>query len=151
MGLRLLKTVLIAISLFLAASSVARADGPIVYAVHGAAIDGYDVVAYFHAGEPTRGTAKHHVKWRGAVWYFVSARNRETFESNPRAYAPQYGGYCAYAMVNGHKSKIDPFAWKIVDGQLYLMHGPQQLQLWQGDVEAHVTQADLHWVRSIKR
>lgn len=148
---RLLLAVSLAFGLSMAATAPAQAGNPVVYAVHGAAIDGYDVVSYFQAGAPVRGNAKYRVKWRGAVWYFSSAQNLEQFESNPRAFAPSYGGYCAYAMASGQISSVDPKTWRIVEGRLYLLHNPGAARLWQADVPTHVQRASVHWSKALKR
>ena len=77
---------------------------PVYFATEGAAIHGYDAVSYFAAEAPVRGQANIAVTWKGAQWFFASQQNRERFESNPRAYAPQFGGYCAYAMAHGRSA-----------------------------------------------
>lgn len=122
-----------------------RADQPAVYAVDGAAIGGHDPVAYFTEGRAVRGDPAHAVVWRGAEWRFASARNREAFEANPRAYAPQYGGYCVYAMSKGQAAPTDPEAWKIVQGKLYLNYNRSVQQIWSQDIPGHVAQADTNW------
>ena len=128
-----------------------RADDPSVYAVHGAAIDGYDVVAYFGSGTPIRGQPKHRVKWRGAIWYFASAENQDAFERDPKSYAPRFGGYCAYAMASGLIMSADPFSWRIVDGRLYLMHDPEAARLWRKDTQTHIRTASEHWAATLKK
>jgi YHS domain-containing protein len=59
----------------------------------GVAIDGYDVVAYFTLGQPTKGDSDFSYEWEGAEWRFASAEHLETFKADPEKYAPQYGGY----------------------------------------------------------
>lgn len=148
---RLLSAFLISFGLTLAHSAPAKAGDPLVYAVHGAAIDGYDVVAYFHSGTSVRGQMKYRVKWRGAIWYFSSAQNLERFESDPRAFAPRFGGYCAFAMASGRVSSVDPHTWRIVDGRLYMLHGPEAAKRWQNDIEEHVKNANRHWSLAVKK
>ena len=84
------------------------------------AIRGTDPVAYFTQGGPVAGSADFTHTWNNATWQFSSAENRDLFASNPEQYAPQYGGFCAWAMSQGYTASIDPSAWKIVDGKLYL-------------------------------
>ena len=122
-----------------------RAETPMINATHGAAIGGYDPVAYFEHGAPRKGDPDHNVMWKGAVWFFVTAQNRETFESNPHAYAPRYGGYCAYSVAHGATSPTDPTAWLIHDGRLYLTHNDTVRQMWQKDVDTYVARADQNW------
>ncbi len=84
------------------------------------AIKGYDAVAYFRQGAPVKGSPAFKQQWMGATWLFSSAEIRDLFAADPDKYAPRYGGYCAYAVSEGHTASIDPEAWKIVDGKLYL-------------------------------
>ena len=95
----------------------------------GKAIKGYDPVAYFTEGKPVEGSSDFTAEFDGATWYFASAQNRDAFVADPDKYAPQYGGYCAYAVANGSTAKIDPEAWSVVDGKLYLNYSnPVQAQ-----------------------
>ncbi|WP_245601468.1 YHS domain-containing (seleno)protein [Sedimentitalea nanhaiensis] len=125
----------------------ARADEPIFNARDGAAIDGYDVVAYFTTGEPTSGDPDIAVLWKGAVWLFISDENRERFEANPRAYAPQFGGYCAYGVSSGLVLRTDPRVWQIRDGKLYLIHNAAVWDKWIQDVPGNIERADANWPR----
>ena len=84
------------------------------------AIKGYDPVAYFTEGRPVPGKAEFEHRWENAIWRFSSAGHRELFASAPENYAPRYGGFCAGAMALGWKAPIDPEAWVIIDGKLYL-------------------------------
>ncbi|MFV0512934.1 MAG: YHS domain-containing (seleno)protein [Jhaorihella sp.] len=122
-----------------------RADSPVWYSGDGVAINGYDTVAYFTAGKPVPGRTGIEVEWKGALWRFASRRNRERFEANPRAFAPQYGGYCAYAVSRGHVASTDPRAWKIVDGKLYLTHSPSVFRAWLRDIAGNLALSDANW------
>ncbi len=83
--------------------------------------------------------------WKGAEWRFASQANLDRFEGNPRAFAPQYGGYCAYAMAQGKLLSSDPQAWKIVDGRLYLTHSTQIEKIWARNVNKYIRLANEHW------
>ncbi len=120
-------------------------DLPVFYVTGGAAIAGYDAVSYFNDGTPVRGQPEYAVMWKGAEWHFASAENREAFERNPRAFAPQFGGYCAYAMAMGSLSSTDPKAWQVVDGRLYLTHSPAIERIWSEDPAEYIRMADAHW------
>ena len=72
------------------------------------------------SGKPVEGKKEFKHEWMGAKWYFATAANRDLFKADPDKYAPRYGGYCAYAVAMGKTADIDPNAWKIVDGKLYL-------------------------------
>lgn len=115
------------------------------YANDGTAIGGYDTVAYFTRGAPTMGQPDIAVMWKGAIWHFSSHENREAFEANPRAYAPQFGGYCAYAVALGYTTSTDPQAWKIVDGKLYLVHSRDIEQVWERELTGNIALAEAHW------
>jgi len=122
-----------------------RADAPVFFAGDGAAINGYDTVAYFTDGAPVKGNADFAVMWKGVVWWFSSLQNRETFEADPRSYAPQYGGYCAYAVSRGYRTSTAPEAWQIVAGKLYLIHTVSVHQLWVHDIDRNIARADANW------
>ena len=111
----------------------------------GVAIHGYDPVAYFKAGNPKKGSASFQHTWKGATWWFASAAHRDAFVSDPEKYAPQYGGYCAYAVAKGSTADIDPDAWKIVDGRLYLNYNKKIQQKWEKDQASFITKADAAW------
>ncbi len=113
------------------------------------AIRGTDPVAYFTEGEPVAGSAEFEHEWKGATWRFASAENRDLFVENPEQYAPQYGGYCAYAVANGYTASIDPEAWRIVDDKLYLNFSPRVQRLWQRDIPGHITQANANWPEAL--
>ena len=109
------------------------------------AINGYDTVAYFTEGKPVEGSADHAYEWNGAEWHFASAENLETFKADPEKYAPQYGGYCAYAVAYGSTAKTEPDAWKIVDGKLYLNYDKSIQSRWEEDVPGYIAKVNTNW------
>jgi YHS domain-containing protein len=111
----------------------------------GLAIRGYDPVAYFREHKPVKGSGQFRYTWMGATWLFASAVNRDQFASNPVQYAPQYGGYCSYAVSKGHTASIDPEAWRIVDGKLYLNYSKRVQETWANDVPGNIHKADQNW------
>lgn len=118
---------------------------PQVYAENGIAIRGTDPVAYFTQGEPVSGSAEYTYDWNGATWQFASAEHRDLFAANPEQYAPEYGGYCAWAVSQGYTASIDPEAWKIVDGQLYLNYDKRVQQRWARDIPGNIAKANQNW------
>jgi len=127
--------------------TVAAVGEPVVFQTdEGVAIRGYDPVAYFHEGKPVKGDPAHTVAYEGATWQFASAENRELFAADPGKYAPAYGGYCAYGMAKGGKVPIDPAAWKIVDGTLYLNVNKKVQGWWEADIPTFIAEADANWV-----
>ncbi|MCE8008097.1 YHS domain-containing (seleno)protein [Aestuariivita sp.] len=135
----------------LGAATRARAAQPWFYQADGAAIDGYDAVAYFAEGKPLKGERSFSVMWKGANWYFASAQNRDRFEMDPHAYAPQYGGYCAYAVSRGYTARIDPHAWRIVDEKLYLNYSRPVRALWARDIPGNILKANANWPDVLER
>ena len=116
-----------------------------VFSNGGVAISGYDPVAYFTEGRPVKGDAAHALMWHGATWYFVNAATMEAFEMNPLAYAPQYGGYCAYAMTKGAIAPTVPEAFSVVGGRLYLNYSTEVRTIWARDIPDNIALADAHW------
>ncbi|MEH6726530.1 MAG: YHS domain-containing (seleno)protein [Hyphomicrobiales bacterium] len=128
-------------------SSSAFAAKPEIFTglVKGVAVAGYDPVAYFTMGKPVKGSAEHSLMHEGAEWRFSSADNKALFEANPAKYAPQYGGYCAYAVSQGYTAKGEPDVWKIVDDRLYLNFNRGVQRRWEKDVPSHISKADGNW------
>jgi YHS domain-containing protein len=119
----------------------------------GVAIEGYDPVAYFD-GKPMKGKESLTVQHQGVMYRFSSAENKAKFVANPEKYAPAYGGWCAYAMVDGEKVEVDPKTYRIVDGRLFLYYNGtwgNTLKAWNKKDEKQQTQsADSHWKKEIK-
>ena len=134
--------IIIAVGLVLALTVNAHAA---VNAAGGIAIKGYDPVAYFITGRPAKGNNHFEYAWMGAKWHFVDKNNMDAFKASPEQYAPQYGGYCAYGMSKGQQADIDPQAWTIHDGKLYLNFSPQVRFIWSRDLTGNVAKADENW------
>lgn len=109
------------------------------------AIKGYDPVAYFVEGRPVQGDALFESEYAGAKYRFASAANRDRFTQEPQKYAPQYGGYCAYAVSRNYTADTDPLAWRIVNGKLYLNYNRKAQQKWEEDVPGNITKGDTNW------
>jgi YHS domain-containing protein len=108
------------------------------------AIHGYDAVAYT-TNAAVRGDAQFEHRWNGAVWRFATAANRERFAAEPEKYAPQFGGYCAWAVSRGYTADIDPEAFRIVDGRLYLNYSKSVRRMWERDIPGNIAKAEAHW------
>jgi len=111
----------------------------------GLAIRGVDPVAYFTEGAAVAGRAEYTYRWGNATWQFASAENRDRFVADPEQFAPAYGGFCAWAVSQGYTAAIDPEAWRIVDGRLYLNYSPGVQRRWERDIPWHIAQADANW------
>ena len=116
-----------------------------IYETENGAINGYDPVAYFTVSQAVKGNEAHSLKWKGATWYFSSAENLNAFRGNPEKYAPAYGGFCAYGVAGGYKVKIEPDAWAIVDGKLYLNYDQGVQRKWNKDREGYIKKANQNW------
>ena len=134
-----------AAALGLRSVSLAQKPAGAVNISGGFAIQGFDPVAYFTEGRPRRGAVTHAYEWQGARWLFVSEANRARFAAEPARYAPIYGGFCAYGVASGYKVAIDPNAWAIVDGRLYLNYSMSVQRSWQADVPGFIAKADAAW------
>ena len=130
----------------LAAAPVAAAEPPIYTGLFSdMALQGHDPVAYFTEGRPVKGDDMFTVDYMGAKFKFSSAANRDAFIERPEAYAPQYGGYCAWAMADGKHAKGDARYWKIVEGKLYLNYNQSIQKKWDADIPGFIERADSAW------
>ena len=129
----------------------AIAGEPAVFSTGEGAIRGYDPGAYFTIGAPTRGSNEFSASWQGASYRFASAENLVRFEADPEAYAPQYGGYCAYAVSKGATAGTVPEAWTIVDGKLYLNYSLSVKQRWSKDIPGNIKAANSNWPSVLER
>lgn len=130
----------------IAAAPAARAEPPIYTGVFSnTALQGHDPVAYFTEGKPVKGDEAFTTEYMGAEFRFASAANRDAFLADPHAYAPQYGGYCAWAMADGKHAKGDARHWRIVDGKLYLNYNKSIQKKWDADIPGFIERADTEW------
>ncbi len=132
------------LALCLAVPVPALAD-PGFFTRKGYAIGGTDPVAYFTEGRPKQGSPDYAFEWRDVTWLFTSAEHRELFRETPEAYAPQYGGWCAWAVAQGYTASTTPEAWKIVDGRLYLNYSRGIQRRWERDIPGFIEAADANW------
>lgn len=109
------------------------------------ALQGYDTVAYFTAGEPTKGSAEFSTTHNGAEFRFANEENLNLFLGNPEKYAPQYGGYCAWAVAQGKTAKGDARRWAIVDDKLYLNYNKGIQKKWDKNRSGFITSANEQW------
>lgn len=109
------------------------------------AIKGYDSVAYFTENKPIEGSESFEYDWQGATWRFSSAKHLAMFKADPERYAPQYGGYCAYAVAKGKTASIEPEQFTVLDGKLYLNYNASVQQKWQAERDSYIEKADKNW------
>lgn len=130
---------------------VAPAFAQQVNVENGIAVRGIDVVAYFTAGDAMPGDPAFKHDWNGATWHFASVQNRDAFAADPARYAPQYGGFCAWAVANNYTAPIDPEAWRIVDGKLYLNYSRAIRLRWDMMRQSNIAKADANWPELSRR
>ncbi|MEL6937978.1 MAG: YHS domain-containing (seleno)protein [Cyanobacteria bacterium J06598_1] len=128
-----------------ASSTADSGADPTVYAESGVAIAGADPVAYFTDESFVEGSSDFTHEWKGVSWQFATAENRDLFAANPEEYAPQYGGYCAWAVGQNALAAIDPNAWSIVDGKLYLNANKRIQARWNKDIPGNIALAEANW------
>jgi len=109
------------------------------------AVEGYDAVAYFTESKPVTGKSAYSTTYNGAEFRFATAENLATFEADPAKYAPQYGGYCAWAIAEGKFAKGSGKHWAIVDGKLYLNYNKSVQKTWNTDREGFINKANDKW------
>ncbi len=128
-------------------ANTAEAKGPVntLGSNEGVAIRGYDPVAYFTEGAPRKGKSEHSVEREGVTWLFASAENKTLFDANPEKYTPVYGGYCAYGVAQGYLVKIEPDAWAVRDGKLYLNYDKSVQKTWSEKPDAFIEEANHKW------
>jgi hypothetical protein len=116
----------------------------------GVALDGYDPVAYFTEQQPVKGSPDFQFVHRSSTFQFASDSHRRAFVADPDKYAPQYGGYCAYGMAKGYKAKIEPVAFTVVDGKLFLNYNDNLRAHWLSDISGYIRRADANWPEAMK-
>jgi YHS domain-containing protein len=133
----------------LAAAVLAAAGGQAAagefFEKDGAAIRGYDPVAYFVEDRAAKGSAQFKAAYKGSTFHFVSQQNRDRFAADPGRFAPQYGGFCAFGMAGGYKAAVDPEAFRVVDGRLYLNYNHEIQARWAKDIPGFIDKADRNW------
>ncbi|AEE49783.1 YHS domain-containing (seleno)protein [Haliscomenobacter hydrossis] len=109
------------------------------------AVQGYDLVAYFEDHKPVKGSEEFTFKYETATYHFASKAHLNTFKKNPEKYLPEYGGFCAYGVSRGYAVGVDPDAWSIVDGKLYLNYSLKVQKTWSEDKPGYIKKADQNW------
>lgn len=132
------------LALVLTGSVWAQAHEPF-NAQAGVAIKGYDPVAYFTNHKPMPGDTAHVYVWQNVRWLFASADHRDLFIENPTDYAPQFGGYCAWAASRKYTADTDPRAWTIDNGKLYLNYNKRIQRRWSKEQAENIKKGHANW------
>lgn len=136
---------LLLLGFFVSLSSAHAEDAIYTGYFNNKAVSGYDVVAYFTEKQAVQGDSQYSLEYKGADWYFSSQTNLDLFKNNPEKYAPQYGGYCAWAMSRGKTAPGNAPFWTIYNEKLYLNYDQKVLDTWRADKDAFISKADAHW------
>ncbi|WP_375207615.1 YHS domain-containing (seleno)protein [Hyphococcus sp.] len=139
-----LAAVILALAVFAPAAALAK-DPVYTGRFSNLAVDGYDAVAYFTESAPVKGDKAFTTDYNGAEWRFSSADNLAAFKADPEKYAPQYGGYCAWAVSQNYTARGNPENFTVVDGKLYLNYNDEIQKRWEEDIPGFVAKADENW------
>jgi YHS domain-containing protein len=134
------------VSLGLLSNAVMAKEAPVYTSFFGkVAVSGYDPVAYFAEHKAVQGDAQYSTSYQGAEWRFSTAAHRDAFVADPARYAPQYGGYCAWAVAQGSTASADPMRWRIVNDKLYLNYDADVQKKWEANIPEFIQQANKNW------
>ena len=140
-----MKQLLLTLILLSASSSALALDEINITYFGNLAIEGYDAVAYFAEQRAVQGSKEHETNYKDANLRFASAANLAAFQADPESYAPQHGGYCAWAVSQNDTASIDPTQFTVHDGKLYLNYSKKISARWKADKEAFINDADRYW------
>ena len=132
-------------AIFALVASAATARAGDFYEKDGAAIRGYDPVAYFSEKKAVKGASAYKAEYGKSTFHFASQANRDAFTADPARYAPQYNGFCAFGVAGGYKAAIDPAAFTIVDNKLYLNYNRAVQKQWSADIPGFIAKAGKNW------
>jgi len=135
----------VAVVLFSAGAAFARSSEIYTGTFSSLAVGGYDTVAYFKQNAPVVGKAEFSMEYKGATWRFASKENLDAFRANPAAYAPQFGGYCAWAVAHNYTASGDPLVWSVVQGKLYLNYDRDVQAQWSKDIPRYIADGNKNW------
>ncbi|MEM9016124.1 MAG: YHS domain-containing (seleno)protein [Verrucomicrobiota bacterium] len=111
----------------------------------GVALEGHDPVAFFTKGMPVKGDSGITAEYHGATYQFSSEENRTAFQNDPTAYAPQFGGYCAFGVTKGKLLPVEIDTWQVTDGKLYLNLNQDVKETFNKNFEKNIEKADKEW------
>lgn len=140
-----MKKYLLLIAIFVFATLLLTAQKPEIFTKEGKAVEGYDVVAFFTAGNAIKGNDSLSYIWKDAKWLFSTNENRSKFEKNPDGYAPQYGGYCAFGASKNYKAPAEVNTWTIIQDKLYFNYNSRVKESWSKSSDSLISKANLFW------
>jgi YHS domain-containing protein len=117
----------------------------------GVAIQGYDPVAFFTQNKPVMGSAQFQSSYKGATYYFASAEDKSAFDAAPAKFEPQFGGYCAYGVSQGHLAPVKIEAFQIVNGKLLMQYDLDVKGTFNKDQAGNLQKADQNWPSLVEK
>jgi YHS domain-containing protein len=138
------RSIIVALTFFFSIVQ-ARGQQSEIFAPGGKAIKGYDAVAFFKQSKAVKGADSLSYQWKGANWLFASQGDLDAFKTTPEEYAPQYGGYCAYGVSQGHKAPTQTDTWSVVNDKLYFNYNVKVKEVWTKDEANFIQTADQKW------
>ncbi|MFV0574619.1 MAG: YHS domain-containing (seleno)protein [Vibrio sp.] len=131
---------------FFSSQALAKSDPIYTGTFSNKAVDGYDTVAYFTEGKPVEGKKEFTTSYKGADWLFASQEHLDMFKADPEKYAPQYGGYCAWAVAAKNELYSgDPERWAVYNDKLYLNYDKSVQDMWVKDKDGFIATANKNW------
>jgi YHS domain-containing protein len=115
------------------------------------AIKGYDTVAYFNESKAVKGNKEYQYEWKGVTWQFANQKNLDLFAAKPEDYAPQYGGWCSYAVSQNSTASIEPDQFTIFNNKLYLNYDSSVNKKWLANKEQYINDADKYWPKILNK
>jgi hypothetical protein len=113
---------------------------------NGVALARFDPLSYF---SPDRqliyGDQQRAFDYKGSKFYFITNAHLDAFKADPEHFAPQFGGYDAYAASQGSKVVPNPRVFIIHDGKLYLFRDRESLRRWKEDAAGNIERANQTW------
>lgn len=140
-----MKNLAASVILFLVVFTNLQAQKSAVFVADGAAIRGYDAVAFFKESKPVLGDKKFAYTWNTAEWLFANQENLDAFKASPEKYAPQFGGYCAYGTADGHKAPTEIDTWTVLNDKLYFNYNKKVQEYWKKDQTNLIKKAEKKW------
>lgn len=124
----------------------ARAEQLVNTTADGVAMDGYDPVNYFTEHKAAKGSPDYSAEWNGATYWFASAEHRDAFKTEPAKYAPQYNGWCAWAVSEGYAAEVDVInGWLVHDNKLYVNWNEGVRDALKAELETRVAKGASNW------
>lgn len=117
----------------------------------GVILQGYDAVAYFTENKAVMGSDKFMARYNGATYFFSSEKNASMFKDHPEMFAPQYGGYCGYAMSLNKLRPINPEIFDVIDGKLILQHTQDAYKRFHDGLTNNIAKANKNWPEKEKK